>query len=217
MIEPGWGQHGDDFLLGEIGGIFAEDAADQTPAVGVETVGGITDHGITGLDPGGVEEIGFFDGSNGEATELDKTFGDDAGHFGGFSPGEDTVAGAEPLGHARDETGDLLFVDFRNADVIEEHNGITASGQDVVDVHGHEVLAGGFQQIVFKEEFELGADPVAAGHDDRLFVITEIVGGGEQAEGAQQLAFALGAAAEFADVADQFGRSFDINTRVFVG
>ena len=104
-----------------------------------------------------------------------------------------------------------------DADVIEEEQGIAAGGEDVVHAHGDEILACGFEQIVLQQQFQLGPDAVATGHHDRLLVAAEIVTSGEKPEGAQQLAFAFGAAAEFADVTDEFGGSFGINTRFFVG
>ena len=56
----------------------------------------------------------------------------------------------------------------RNADVIEEHDRIATGGEDVVHVHRHEVLAGDLEQVVLEQQLQLGADAVAAGHDDRM-------------------------------------------------
>ena len=95
------------------------------------------------------------------------------------------------LGHSGDQPLDLDFIDRSDAHVVEKHQRIAASGQDVVDVHRHQILAGMLEKIVLEQQLDLCPDTVAAGHNHRLVVVAEIVTGREQTEGLHQLSSLL--------------------------
>ena len=113
----------------------------------------------------------------------------------------------------------LIFalVDLPHPDVIEEHQRVATGGEDVVDVHRHQILAGDLELVVVEQQAQLGADAVRTGDDDRLVVGAEVVARGEQAEGLEQLALALGARSKLADVTYQGRRLVDVDASFFVG
>ena len=86
----------------------------------------------------------------------------------------------------------LDLVDPADADVVEEEQRVAAGGEDVVDVHRHQILAGGFELAVLEQQFQLRAHAITAGDDDRFLVGAQIVAGGEQPEGLVQAAVFLG-------------------------
>lgn len=217
VIESCGGEKGLPFFAGE-GEVFCfDDAAHEAEAVGVEAGAGEADEDVALLNGGRVEEAGFFGGADGEAAEFDDAFWNHAGHFCGFAASEDAAAGFEVFDHASDAAGDFVFFETSDADVVEEQDGVGASGENVVDVHGDEVFACVFEEVVLEEEFDFGADAIAAGDDDRVFVGAEVVGGGEEAESAGELALFLGAFDELADVADEGCGFTDVNAGLFIG
>ena len=135
---------------------------------------------------------GFLAAADAEAAQFDHAVGHDARHFGGFAAGEDAIAGFEPFDHAGDDARDAGLVDLADADVVEKEQRIAAGGEDVVDVHRHQVLAGGFELAVFEQQFQLRAHAITTGDDDRLLVVAEVVTGGKEAEGLVQAAVFLG-------------------------
>ena len=141
-----------------------------------------------------VDQIGFFRAADAETGEFDHVYRDDSGHFRGFAAGQNAVAGLQIVRHAGNQAGDFRLIERGDSDVIEKQQRIPAGCQDVVDAHRHQIHARRFQQIMLQQEFQLGSDAVATGHDHRLLIATQIVTRRKQPERTPQFAGLLGSA-----------------------
>jgi hypothetical protein len=172
----------------------------------MDAVGCVADQHIANGHGRRVDEIWFFGAADAESREFDDVHRHDAWHFGGFATGKDAVASLKVVGHPRNEAGDFLFVQGRDADVVEEKQWIAARRENVIHAHGDKVLASGFEKIVLQEKLQLGPDSVATGHHHRFFVRTQIVTRGKKPKSSPQFTRLLSPAHMSADVAHQGGR-----------
>ena len=154
-----------------------------------------------------------------EAGEFHDGFRHHTGHFRRFPSGQDAVAGFQVVAHAGHQAGDAGAFPFQigDAQIIQEKERVAARGKNVVDVHGHQVFAGGFHHVQFKENFRLGAYAVAPGDDDRFLIGTQIIGSGEKAKGLVKGSLFLRSFNVRADVGYKSGCFFGIDPRLLVG
>ena len=162
---------GIDVLLGAVSGGFEEELAGEGVSIGMEAGGGQADEDVSGFDFCAGDELVAVDGADDEAGEVVLTLGVEAGHLGGFAA--DEGAAVCPAGFC--ETGDDFFghfaVEGSGGQVIEEEEWGRALHGDVVDAMVDEVGADGVVDSQFEGDFELGADTVCTGDEDRLLVL----------------------------------------------
>ena len=219
MVQAGGLQQGTEFLFINHVRVFLQNAADEAPAVGMEAVGFVADEYVSGANGLGVDQLAFFTASDAEAGEFHDGFRNHAGHFRRFSAGQDAVAGFQIVAHAGHQAGDAgtFLFQIGDAQVVQEKKRVSARGKDVVDVHGHQVLAGGFHHVQFEKDFRLGAYAVASGDDDRFLVGAQVIGGGKKTEGLVQGSLLLRSFNVRADVGYESGCFFGIDPRLLVG
>lgn len=139
--------------------------------------------------------------------------------FQPFLRRQDAVAGFQIVAHAGHQARNARAFRFQigDAQIVQEEKGITSGGKDVVDVHGHEVLAGGFHHVQFKEDFRLGAYAVASGDDDGFLIGTQVISGGKETESLVQRALFLCSFNVRTDVGYKSCRFLGIDPRLLIG
>ena len=219
MVQAGGLKKGTEFLFINYIRIFFQNAADEAPAVGMEAVGFVADEYVSGPDGFRINQFAFFTTADAEAGEFHDGFRHHTGHFRRFPSGQDAVAGFQVVAHAGHQAGDAGAFPFQigDAQIIQEKERVAARGKNVVDVHGHQVFAGGFHHVQFKENFRLGAYAVAPGDDDRFLIGTQIIGSGEKAKGLVKGSLFLRSFNVRADVGYKSGCFFGIDPRLLVG
>ena len=70
---------------------------------------------------------------------------------------------------------------------------------------------------MLQQQLDLGADPIASRHDDRMFVRAQIIGRGKEPERACELALFLRALHELSDIAYECGRLTNVHAGLLVG
>ena len=70
--------------------------------------------------------------------------------------------------NARNDLGDLLGVILAAGDIVKEQKRLRAAADDVVDAHGNAVDTDGVMLVHHHGKFELGADAVRTGDENRM-------------------------------------------------
>ena len=173
---------------------FKDDLAGEGVAVGVEAVGGEAEDEVAGFDGGAAEDALFFNDADDAADEVVLAGLVEAGHLGGFSADEGAVGCLAGFFHAGDEFVEDFGVEFAEADVVEEEEGLCAHDGDVVDAMVDDVLADALVVAGLEGEFEFGADAVNGGDEDGVFdfELGEVEEAAESADGGEDFGAAGG-------------------------
>ena len=119
-----------------------------------------------------------------EAGDVVFVLGIEPGHFSGFPADQGTAAFLAGIGHPFDDVGDFLGFHLGGGDVIQEEQRFRPLDQDIIDAHGHGVLADGVVTVHHKGDLQLGAHTVGTGNQHRILVF---VPQGKQAPEAPQV------------------------------
>ena len=116
----------------------------------MDAVGRVADEHIAHRHRRRIDEIWLLRTTDAETGKLDHIHRHDSRHFRRFATSEDAVASLKIVRHPGNEAGDFLFMQRRDADVVEEKQRIATGGEDVIHAHRDEVLARRLEQIVLQ-------------------------------------------------------------------
>ena len=95
-------------------------------------------------------------------------------HFSRLSANQGTAGLAAGPRNSADNLGHFFRVEFTNRNVIKKKQRFGALHQNIIDTHGHGILSYGIMPIHQEGQFQLGADAIRAGHQDRFQVFFRI-------------------------------------------
>ena len=121
------------------------------------------DHRVAGDDVAPVDELVAVDDADAGAGEVELAVAVDPGKLGRLAADERDAGCAADLGGSFDELRDLVEVDRRRRDVVEQHQRRGAGGQDVVDAVRGEIPATVGELSALAREHQLRPDPVGRG------------------------------------------------------
>src|SRR5690606_22401871 len=107
--------------------------------------------------------------------------GGEAGDPGVFAAAEGATGQAAASGDAGNDAGGNTGVELAGGEVIEEEQGLCTLNHQIVHAHRHEVDADGVVAVCVNGEFDLGADAIGRGNQQRI-VIARSLGIEESAE-----------------------------------
>ncbi|SPQ26056.1 b2f4a9d5-c3f3-4041-b835-429105f02bbc [Thermothielavioides terrestris] len=154
-----------------------DDAADEREAVRVHARGGEAEQDVA--RPHGVlarQALGGPHDADGGAGGVVVVARVEVRHLGGLAADEGAAGLDAALGDALDEGGGDGDVEAGAAIVVEEHDGLGALDDEVVDVHGDEVDADRVVLVHRLRDDQLGADAVDGADDDGR---ARVPGGGQ--------------------------------------
>ena len=107
-----------------------------------------------------VDQVVAVDEADAGAGEVELVLPVDAGQLGGLAADQHAAGGAADLGGALDELGDLVELDVRGGDVVEQEERRRAGAEDVVDAVRGEIHAAPAKAARAPLQHELRADAV---------------------------------------------------------
>ena len=116
----------------------------------------------------GPQHLRALDHARGEAREVEVAGRVEAGHLGGLPAGQAATDGLAGRGDRADDHARLVRVEAPDRQVVEEDQRPRPGAGEVVDAHGHQVLAQPLEPAELAGQQELGAHPVGAGDQHRL-------------------------------------------------
>ena len=179
--------------------------------------GGETQYGVAGADGFAGQQVSPFDGAHGKSGEVEIAFGVEAGHLGRLAADQGAAGLAAAFGDPGDDLRAVGDVQFSGGVVIEKEKRLGALHDDVVDAHGDQIDADGVEHPSADRQFQLGADAVGAGHQNRVPETRRLEV--EQAAEPAEIGVAAGApgrARERLDGLHQGVPGVDIDARVLV-
>ena len=126
------------------------------------------DQAIAGGDAAAVDHAILFDDADTKPGEIEISRLVHARHFRGFAANQRATGQAAALGNAADYAFRLGQFEFTGGVVVEEKQRLGAQHGDIVGAHRHQVDADAVEFVEIDREFQLGADAVGAGHQQRL-------------------------------------------------
>ena len=175
-VEPGGPEQGIDdqgaLAAGQccrgIDAVVREDAPHEAEAIAVHAAAGHRQDAVTRCHGPAIDDrLGFHHG-HAEAGQVVATRGVEPGHLSRLPPKQGTAALAAAVGDALHHLRHCLRAELARGDVIQEEQGFCTAGDHVVDAHRHQIDAHLMVTAMGLGEFQLGAHPVAAGHEQRL-------------------------------------------------
>ena len=155
-------------LAGPIDLVGLEDPAHQAETIAVHAAAGDGNDLIAGDHSAAIDQGVFLDDRHTEAGQVVATGAIEAGHFGSFAAEQGAAALAAAIGNPLDNGRHGLRAELAGGQVIEKEEGLGAAGDHVVDAHGHQVDADTVVAAVGLGQFELGAHPIGARHQQGL-------------------------------------------------
>ena len=152
------------------GDTLVHELANQGEPVAVDAVGGHSQQDVSFADRGAVDHPVALHHADSESHQLQLVLGIEAGHAGGFPAQQCAARAPAALGDTAQGFGGDRLVQLAHGEVVEEDQGLGSLNDQVVRDHGDAVDAHRVVALEQRGELELGADPVCAGHEDRLLV-----------------------------------------------
>lgn len=145
--------------------------ADQAIAVAVQAAGSDTEDNIAGRDRGTVDQMFAANHTDAKPGEIVFAAGVNVRHDCRFAAKQSAIGLHAAVTDPFDELLEPLGVVVRHGDVIEKKQRLSPAAEGVVHAHGDEIDADGIVLVAKRGDFELGADPVRAGDEHRVFVL----------------------------------------------
>lgn len=185
---------------------FEKHLAGQRVAVGMQAGRGQADEQVSCCNLAAVDDAVAVDRSDDGPGQVILPGGVKSRHFGGFASNQGAAVLPAGIGHPPHQGGCCGGIKHADAEVIEEEQGISPAGHDVVDAVVDQVLADRLMASGGEGNLEFGADPIDAGNDDRIAVFFQIEGkkAGEKPDLPEHLA-----------VKGRFGQSRNLMGRLF--
>ncbi len=168
------------------------DLTHERVAVGVDAGARQAEDDVARLDLLGADHLRAVDDADHKAGQVVVVRVHDAGVLGHLAAHERAAGLLAALRDALDYLGHVLGAELADGHVIQEEERLGADGHDVVDAHGHEVLAHRVVAVEQLRDGELGAHAVRAGHEHGILHVLE-AGHREAAAEAAETADDLGA------------------------
>ena len=157
-VEPGRGEQ-----VGPVVVLGLEHPPHEREPVRVHAGRREADHGVAGHDVAPVDELVAIDDADAGAGEVELAVAVDPGELRRLAADERDAGRAADLGGSLDELGDLVELDRRRRDVVEQHQRRGAGGQDVVDAVRGEIAAAVGEPSALPREHQLRPDAVGRG------------------------------------------------------
>ena len=160
-----------DVGLGRVMANFKQQLAGERVAVGVQAIRGQTQNHIANLDLLSRDDAFALNHADDESSQIVFAFGIEARHLRRFAANQGT---AVVLAGFR-QTFNHLLRDFRfelaGREIIHEEERSRALHRDVIHTVVHQIRADGVMHLHLECDFQLGANPVHAGDQNRIEIL----------------------------------------------
>lgn len=145
----------------------------------MEAGGADPDEKIVGGDGLTIDETAFFDDTDAEAGEIIIVIAVEVGHDRGFTAEEAAIGLNATVGDTANDGFEEGRVVAGHGDIVEEEEGFGAGAEDIIDAHGDEIDPN--RGVISSQlgDFELGADAIGTGNEERFFVVSGKEGASE--------------------------------------
>ena len=148
--------------------LIPEDGSHQAETIAVNPAAGDSEDAISALNCTAIDHgVGFHHGQA-EARQVVAAWAVEARHFSGFTAQQGAAALLASRGDALHHFGHGCGAELACGYVIKEKQGLCAAGDHVVDAHRHQVDAHVVVPPMGLGQFEFGANPIGACHQQGL-------------------------------------------------
>ena len=155
-------------LAGPVDLVGLQDFAHQAEAIAVYAAAGYGNDLISCHHSAAINQGVFLHHRHTEAGQVVATGAIEAGHFGGFAAQQGAATLAAAIGDSLHHGRHRLRAELAGGQVVEKKEGLGPAGDHVVDAHGHQVDADAVVAAMGLGQFELGAHPIGARHQQGL-------------------------------------------------
>ena len=154
----------------DVGTGHFDDLADQRVTVGVRARRWQGEQGITGSNPGAVDDFGLLYNANAETGQVVVFAFVHARHFSGFAAYQRAAGQFTASADTGNHLGRGFYVELAGGVVIEEEQWLCAAHDQVVNAHCNQVDADAVVFVQVQCQAQLGTYTVGAGNQNRLLV-----------------------------------------------